>query len=74
MRWLAAIGTDYGAVVVAESSPLKTIADLVAAIKADPGKVVFGAGGSVGSQDWMKAALTARAARAGPQEHALCGV
>ncbi len=74
VRWLAAIGTDYGAVVVAESSPLKTIADLVAAIKADPGKVVFGAGGSVGSQDWMKAALTARAARAGPQEHALCGV
>lgn len=28
----------------------------------DPTKVVFGAGGSVGSQDWMKAALTAQAA------------
>ena len=67
VRWLAAIGTDYGAVVVAESSPLKTIADLVAAIKADPGKVVFGAGGSVGSQDWMKAALTARAAGLDPK-------
>ena len=67
VRWLAAIGTDYGAVVVAESSPLKTIADLVAAIKADPGKVVFGAGGSVGSQDWMKAALTARAGGVNPK-------
>ena len=67
VRWLAAIGTDYGAVIVAENSPFKTIADLVAAIKADPSKVVFGAGGSVGSQDWMKAALTARAAGLDPK-------
>jgi putative tricarboxylic transport membrane protein len=54
-------------VIVAESSPLKSIKDLIAAIKADPGKVVFGAGGSVGSQDWMKAALTARAAGLDPK-------
>ena len=67
VRWLAAIGTDYGAVIVAENSPFKTIADLVAAIKADPSKVVFGAGGSVGSQDWMKAALTARIAGLDPK-------
>jgi putative tricarboxylic transport membrane protein len=31
-------------------------------VKADPGKVVFGAGGTIGSQDWMKAALVARSA------------
>jgi putative tricarboxylic transport membrane protein len=34
----------------------------MAAIKADPSKVVFGAGGAVGSQDWIKSAMTARAA------------
>jgi putative tricarboxylic transport membrane protein len=67
VRWLAAIGADYGAVIVSDNSPFKTIADLIAAIKADPGKVVFGAGGSVGSQDWMKAALTARAAGLDPK-------
>lgn len=67
VRWLAAIGSDYGAVIVAENSPLKSIKDLVAAIKADPSKVVFGAGGSVGSQDWMKAALTARASGLDPK-------
>lgn len=67
VRWLAAIGADYGAIIVAENSPLKSIKDLVAAIKADPTKVVFGAGGSVGSQDWMKAALTARAAGLDPK-------
>ena len=62
VRWLAGVGTDYGALIVAENSPFKSIKDVVAAIKADPTKVVFGAGGTVGSQDWMKAALTARAA------------
>lgn len=67
VRWLAAVGTDYGAVIVAEASPLKSVKDLVAAIKADPSKVVFGAGGSVGSQDWMKAALTARSAGLDPK-------
>ncbi len=67
VRWLAAVGSDFGAVIVAESSPFKSMKDLVAAVKADPTKVVFGAGGTVGSQDWMKAALTARAAGLNPK-------
>ncbi len=67
VRWLAAVGTDYGAVVVAENSPYKSLKDVMAAIKADPTKVVLGAGGTVGSQDWMKAALTARAGGVNPK-------
>jgi putative tricarboxylic transport membrane protein len=67
VRWLAAIGADYGAVVVAESSPFKSLKDVLVALKADPAKVVFGAGGTVGSQDWMKAAMTARAAGVDPK-------
>ena len=67
VRWVAAVGVDYGALVVAENSPHKSLKDLLAAIKADPSKVVFGAGGTVGSQDWMKAALTARAAGVDPK-------
>jgi putative tricarboxylic transport membrane protein len=67
VRWLAAIGADYGAVVVAESSPFKSLKDVLVALKADPAKVVIGAGGTVGSQDWMKAALTARAAGVDPK-------
>jgi putative tricarboxylic transport membrane protein len=67
VRWLAAIGSDYGAIIVNQSSPFKSLKDLIAAIKADPAKVVFGAGGTVGSQDWMKAALTARAAGLDPK-------
>lgn len=67
VRWLSAVGSDFGAVIVAENSPFKSLKDLVAAVKADPSKVVFGAGGSIGSQDWMKAALTARAAGLSPK-------
>ena len=62
VRWVAGIGADYGAAVVREDSPYKTLPELMEALKADPTKVVFGAGGTVGSQDWMKAALTAKAA------------
>lgn len=67
VRWLAGVGIDYGAVVVAENSPFKSLGDVLAAVKADPAKVVFGAGGTVGSQDWMKAALTARSAGVNPK-------
>ncbi|HJV85986.1 MAG TPA: tripartite tricarboxylate transporter substrate binding protein [Noviherbaspirillum sp.] len=62
VRWLSIVGADYGAVIVRKDSPYKDLKELLAALKADPSKVVFGAGGTVGSQDWMKAALTARAA------------
>ncbi|WP_418315640.1 Bug family tripartite tricarboxylate transporter substrate binding protein [Piscinibacter sakaiensis] len=67
VRWLAAIGADFGAVIVAENSPFKSLKELIAAVKADPTKVVFGAGGTVGSQDWMKAALVAKAAGIDPK-------
>ncbi|MEI2416546.1 tripartite tricarboxylate transporter substrate binding protein [Orrella sp. JC864] len=62
VRWLAAVGTDYGVAVVREDSPYKDLPSLMSALKQDPTKIVLGAGGSVGSQDWMKAALTAQAA------------
>ncbi|MEJ8855575.1 tripartite tricarboxylate transporter substrate-binding protein [Variovorax robiniae] len=62
VRWVAGVAADYGVIVVAADSPFKSLKDLMAAVKADPSKVVFGAGGTVGSQDWIKAAMTARAA------------
>ncbi len=53
VKWLAAIGTSYGAIAVRTDSPYKNLDDLVKALKADPSKVVIGSGGTVGSQDWM---------------------
>lgn len=62
VRWLAGIGTDYGVAVVRNDSPYTDLKSLMEAFKKDPTKIVLGAGGTVGSQDWMKAALTAKAA------------
>ncbi len=62
VRWLAAVGTDYGAIAVPADSPIRTLPDLVLQLQRDLGRVVFGAGGTVGSQDWVKAALLVKAA------------
>ncbi|MDH0338128.1 Bug family tripartite tricarboxylate transporter substrate binding protein [Metapseudomonas otitidis] len=67
VRWLAGIGTSYGAIAVRSDSPYKTLDDLVNALKADPGKVVIGSSGTVGSQDWMQTALLAKAAGIDPR-------
>ncbi|MDP1051314.1 tripartite tricarboxylate transporter substrate-binding protein, partial [Klebsiella quasipneumoniae] len=68
VRWLAAGGTSYGAIAVKADSPYKTLDDLVKALKKDPGSVVIGSGGTVGSQDWMQTALIAKAAGINPRE------
>lgn len=59
-RWVGAIGADYGAIIVKADAPWRNLEELAAEIKSNPGKVVFGAGGTVGSQDWMKAAFLYR--------------
>ncbi len=68
VRWLAALGADYGVVVVKADSPWQNLDDLMQALKNDPDSVVFGASGSIGSQDWMKAALLAQAAGVDPRQ------
>ncbi|ACO81044.1 Uncharacterized protein family UPF0065 [Azotobacter vinelandii CA] len=68
VRWLAVIGTSYGALAVRADSPYKTLDDLLAALRKDPDSVVIGASGTVGSQDWMQLALLARLAGIDPRE------
>lgn len=67
-RWIATAGTDYGAVIVKADSPYKDLKGLMEALKADPASVIVGAGGSVGSQDWMKAALLMKGVGADPKK------
>lgn len=57
VRWLAALVTDFGIIAVNKNSKWQSLSHLLSELKADPGGVVFGAGGSIGSQDWMKSAL-----------------
>ena len=62
VRWIATLGTDYGIVAVHRDAPYQRLQDVAAALRKDPNRVVFGAGGTLGSQDWIKAALLVRAA------------
>lgn len=62
VRWLAAVGVDYGIFYVRADSPFRTLKDLVAAWRQSPANITIGVGGTIGSQDWLKAVLIARQA------------
>jgi putative tricarboxylic transport membrane protein len=62
VRWLASLGLDHGVIAVRQDAPFKTLRELLAQLNSSPGSIAFGAGGSIGSQDWMKAALLAKSA------------
>lgn len=68
VRFLATAGADFGAVIVRDDSAYETLGDLLDAARSDLGSIVFGAGGSVGSQDWMKGALLLRAVEQDPKK------
>jgi putative tricarboxylic transport membrane protein len=57
---LARLTGEYEVLVVPASSPIKSLADLLAAFKADPGSVSWG-GGSAGGTDHILAGLIAQA-------------
>jgi putative tricarboxylic transport membrane protein len=67
VRWVAALGADYGMIAVRQDSPYKTLRDLVAALKANPEKVLIGVSGTIGSQDWVKMALLSKSAGIDPK-------
>ena len=54
VRWVGTIGGDPGVIVVGKDSPFQTLADLIAAVKADPSKVAFAGGSAVGGFDHLK--------------------
>jgi putative tricarboxylic transport membrane protein len=68
VRWVAALGADYGMIAVRADSPFHSLADLVHALKRDPQKVLIGMSGTIGSQDWIKMALVARLAGVDPKQ------
>lgn len=68
VRWVGTAGADFGAVVVRADSDYQSLKDVMDDLSADPLGVVVGAGGSVGSQDWMKGALLIREAGGTPMD------
>lgn len=68
VRWVGALGAEFGAVIVSPDSPYKSLKDLISAIKEKPQEFSVAGGGAVGSQDWMKAALIFKAAGQDPKK------
>ena len=67
VRWVAALGADYGMIAVRADSPYKTLGDLLKALKRDPQKILIGVSGTIGSQDWLKMAIVVRTAGIDPK-------
>jgi len=67
IRIVATIGADYGAIVVRGDSRFRSLDDLMDELRNSAASIVIGAGGSVGSQDWMKAALLLRSVGRNPR-------
>lgn len=62
VRWVGALGMDYGVIVVGKDSPYSTLDDLIAALKQNPRKTPIVGASSVGGWDHVKMLLVAKAA------------
>ncbi|MEZ5932946.1 MAG: tripartite tricarboxylate transporter substrate-binding protein [Alphaproteobacteria bacterium] len=62
VRWLGAVGADYGIIAVAASSEIDSLTALVDAVKADPRSIGFAGGSAVGGWDHLKVLLMAQKA------------
>ncbi|MBR9652796.1 Bug family tripartite tricarboxylate transporter substrate binding protein [Thalassovita aquimarina] len=61
VRWLAAIGADYGVIAVAADSEIETLPQLLEQIKSDPRSVSVAGGSAVGGWDHLKVLIAANA-------------
>lgn len=66
VRWLGALGADFGVVAVRADSEFESLGDIVAALEADPASLNFGGGSAVGGQDHMKVLVLAQGAGLDP--------
>ncbi|MEM8569871.1 MAG: tripartite tricarboxylate transporter substrate-binding protein [Pseudomonadota bacterium] len=59
VRWLGAVGADYGVIAVAADSEIETLPELLQSITIDPRSVSIGGGSAVGGWDHLKALVVA---------------
>ncbi|MBF0279783.1 MAG: tripartite tricarboxylate transporter substrate binding protein [SAR324 cluster bacterium] len=59
VRWVGALGADYGAIAVHRDSKFKTLGDLVEAMRNDPRRTAIVGGSSAGGWDHLKMLILA---------------
>lgn len=62
VKWVGALGADYGVIAVAKNSPFKNLKDFMNALKTDPSHVAIAGGSAVGGWDHFKVLIAAKAA------------
>lgn len=62
VKWLGALGADYGIIAVSKDSPHQDIQELMAALKEDPRAVKFAGGSANGGWDHLKVLMVAKEA------------
>ena len=67
VRWVAAIGSEVGALAVRSDAPWQTLTELMEYWQSDPGAITVSGGSTVASQDHMKVMLVAREAGIAPR-------
>lgn len=67
VRWVGAVGAEYGVLAVAADAPWQTLDDLLAVWRADPTRIAVSGGSAAAGQDHMKVLLLAHRAGIDPR-------
>ncbi len=67
VRWVGAVGAEYGVLAVAADAPWRDLTDLLEAWRVAPGSIVVSGGSAVAGQDHMKVLLLVHAAGIDPR-------
>lgn len=59
VRWVGAVGADYGIIAVAKDSPINTLPELMEQLKSDPSSISIAGGSAVGGWDHLKVLIAA---------------
>ncbi|WP_196160680.1 tripartite tricarboxylate transporter substrate binding protein [Reinekea sp. G2M2-21] len=62
VKWVGALGADYGVIAVGKNSEYQNLKDIMAALEKDPRSVKFSGGSANGGWDHLKVLIAAKAA------------
>ncbi|WP_319484287.1 tripartite tricarboxylate transporter substrate-binding protein [uncultured Cohaesibacter sp.] len=62
VRWVGAVGADYGVIAVAAKSPIQNLTELMDQMKEKPASIAIAGGSAVGGWDHLKVLIAANAA------------